>query len=199
MLLLKPRAISHLTILSLLIGLTAFAQDWNRGHDIERLGAANLDLIQRSPTPLDAEQLARLADAGFVITDDAYITFAQAYDQIYVNDLPVYISADALLYALHRSYDQILQGVEWEVMIPQLRELLLEMRVALRDGGMPGLDSAVRADADIYLTVASSLLSGVPLPCFGEGDSALVSELLSKIEAADGMEDMDLFGRSAAT
>ena len=143
--------------------------------------------------------MARLADAGFVITDDAYITFAQAYDQIYVNDLPVYISADALLYALHRSYDQILQGVEWEVMIPQLRELLLEMRVALRDGGMPGLDSAVRADADIYLTVASSLLSGVPLPCFGEGDSALVSELLSKIEAADGMEDMDLFGRSAAT
>ena len=39
-------------------------------------------------------------------------TFVYGYKSIYAADLPVYVSADSVLYAAHHSYDKILELVE---------------------------------------------------------------------------------------
>ena len=73
--------------------------------------AKNLDLIQASALKLDAAELAALGKNGFVISDKRrYPHFGYGYKTIYSQDLPVYISADSILQAVHQSYDDMLEG-----------------------------------------------------------------------------------------
>ena len=51
-------------------------------------------------------------------------TFFAQLDQVFKRDLPVFISTDAILHAVHLSYDLILKSVEREILIPQLLNLL---------------------------------------------------------------------------
>jgi uncharacterized protein DUF3160 len=114
---------------------------------------------------------------GFVVTERFQSTsFGDAFWQIYVSDLPVYVSADALLQAVHMSYRNVLKDIERNRLIPQLGALVDGMRKALPDlalrlDGSASIDSAV-VDLDVYLTVAKSLLdSGQSQPIWASSQS----------------------------
>src|SRR5690606_5569348 len=72
------------------------------------LGAANLAIVQASNLALNEAETQRLAENGFVISERRrFPSFVHGYETIYAEDLPVYLSADSILHAVHRSYDEI--------------------------------------------------------------------------------------------
>lgn len=126
-----------------------------------------------------------LADHGFVVTDRLrYASFGSALFEIYRRDLPLFISADAILHAIHSSYDAILREAEEGLLIPKLDSLLTVMRVRVpllnsqyaSDTAM----SAMLRDIDLYLTLAYALLEGSATPYFPE-NAPEVSALKSLI------------------
>jgi hypothetical protein len=97
-------------------------------------------------------------------------SFGYAFLEIYHADLPVFVSADAILHAFHMSYDALLQIAEERVLIPKLDTLLARLHGALpllvqRYGTMPGMLSALQ-DVDLYLTVPRRLLGSLWSRCF---------------------------------
>ncbi len=88
--------------------------------------------------------------------------WADAFIEIYNNDLPLFISSDFVLGTLHNSYDAILQTLEWQFLEPNLIELL----DALYDD-YPALHNKyynderlgdALEDVDLYISVARSLI-----------------------------------------
>ncbi len=158
-------------------------------YDLETV--AGLSTIQSSPLPLEDAELAELAKKGFVISGSRVMpSFLMGYAQLYAADLPVYISADSILYSVHDSYDEILKTLELEVLRHELGLLLSGMRERLATWP----ESEARADADVYLTVAASLLQGQLLTTEAGGDPALVSGLYESALAAEGQRYVTLFG-----
>ena len=77
------------------------------------LQAVNLGRIQGSRIQLSAAETALLAKNGFVLSQrQRFYSFSGAYAQLYLEHLLVYISADSILHALHRSYDDMLAEIE---------------------------------------------------------------------------------------
>ena len=62
---------------------------------------------------------------GVVNVDHAQrYSMGSAYYAIYTRDLPVLITTDSMLHALHRSYDEMLKNLEVELFIPAIRKVL---------------------------------------------------------------------------
>ena len=125
---------------------------------------------------------------GFMVSERlSYPSFGEALHHVFIKDLPVFISTDAILHAIHKSYDNILVSIEEDLLIPNLNELLVGMRNEL-----PKLDQRyaqyeeIRTsldDADVYLTVALRLLSKDPtFPVF-QHNQATVNTLMGLIDA----------------
>lgn len=154
--------------------------------------ASGMDLIQASPIALRTSELAVLNKQGFVISNaQKFPTFTYGYTNIYMADLPVYISADSILSAVHTSYDDILKTLELELLVPQLTGLLEGMRAKL-----PGSSLSVqtKADLDLYLGVAEALLKNKP----GTGATQkTTSDIVSYVGLATkgtGTKVVELFG-----
>lgn len=139
-----------------------------------------------------------LAKNGFVAVGDAQtFTFASTYLDLYFNDLPVYISSDSLLHALHKSFDSMLLDFERQVLIPETERMLTAMHAELGAELKtlpPELAPAVR-DLDLYLTVARSLLGEQPVASVS-GDEGLDDEVGRILEAIAKLQprDVTLFG-----
>jgi hypothetical protein len=176
------------------------AEDFQSRHRLEHAAltydprsAAQLDLIQGSALALTEPELEQLGQNGFVISrDHEFPTFAYGYETIYGADLPVYISADSVLEALHRSYDDILKAIELASLIPNLGSLLDGMRANL--AGASALSSSARGDADFYLAVAKSLLSGSVASPVAGADAGLIRTFFDGATAATGMQEITIFG-----
>lgn len=154
-----------------------------------------LDLIQGSTLKLDDQALARLASTGFAIsTSNQMPSFLYGYASIYVEDLPLYVSADSILYSMHDSYDEILKQLEKETLVPDLQELLSGMLAKLKTTPDSVAKAATRADADVYLSVAASLLAGELSSSGAGGDAELVGNLFDKAMKAQGAQQVTLFG-----
>jgi hypothetical protein len=113
---------------------------------------------------LNAEELAAFKRNGFVVSERmGASSCTEMFYRVYKRDLPVFISADAVLHAWHRSYDALLVEIETEMLIPVLDEILAAMAERVPDAqrayGEGLLAESVR-DADYFLTVARSLLAG---------------------------------------
>ena len=113
---------------------------------------------------LNAKELDLFEKNGFVVSDRlGNSSFARAFFQIFRNDLPVFVSADALLHAWHKSYDAILEELEEYYLLPSLKTILERMAAQLpkvwkQYGG--GIFRSNLLFADYFLTVARSLLAG---------------------------------------
>jgi hypothetical protein len=151
-----------------------------------------LDRIQASGLALSDGERAVLVKNGFVMsTRREFPTFLKGLSGIYAEHLPLYVSADALLEAVHSSYDQILMAFERSSLIPELGALLKGMRTRLAT--VEGEASAL-AGADLYLAVALGLLEGnVPTPVRG-ADAAQIRSVIDMASAASGMQQLVLFG-----
>jgi hypothetical protein len=112
---------------------------------------------------------------GFVSLDlKVRHTFASAYYQIYARDLPVLVTSDSIMHALHRSYDDILMELEMTLFTWTMEEILEASHKRLEtwatDHKGDALGTNLR-DVDLYLTVARNLLAGAGAPERDDGKS----------------------------
>ncbi len=153
--------------------------------------AAGIDLLQASNLSLTDQEAATLSRHGFaILARHEFPSAFYAYLTIYGEDLPVFVSADSVLDAVHRSYDDILAELERTVMVAELRALLVAMRANL--AGQTG-DAA--ADAELFLAVAQGLLDGeAPSPLHAGVQAGEVQGFIDAAEAASGIMTRELFG-----
>ena len=113
----------------------------------------------------DAEQVL-LRTKGFVSVDhDQRYSFGSLYFAVYSNDLPVLITTDSILHAMHRSYDDILMELEQTVLTDALNEILGKCHDLLASSAPNwGTTATNYRDVDLYLTVARNLLQGAGAP-----------------------------------
>lgn len=155
------------------------------------LSAEFVDRIQASALALNEVELSKLDENGFVIsTRHGFGTFVRGYAEVYSEHLPVYISADAILEALHSSYDELLMTVERAALIPKVTSLLAHAHASLAEH----TDAAAAKDLDLYLAVARSLLTGEDTAPVAGADVAAINDVVSKATAADGLVELELFG-----
>jgi hypothetical protein len=121
-------------------------------------------------TPYELELLGR---HGFVVSERLQRSrMDSAYLEAYHRDLPVVVTTDAILHALHKSYDALLQRMEYSVLLHTLDTMLTRMHdgipgLATRYASVPGMRVPLR-DADLYLAVARQLLGNGGTPIFAE-------------------------------
>jgi hypothetical protein len=127
---------------------------------------------------LTAFERSLLKTHGFLVSSRlARATFLQAFQEIFVRDLPVFVSTDALLYAVHLSYDELLKELEVQVLIPNVTSLLTSLHghipvLAASHGGNPVMMQSLR-DVDVYLTLPLQLLGAPAQPYFVENAGLL--------------------------
>lgn len=160
------------------------------------LAADYLDLIQ-TRFPLDQAQTELLANHGFVVLDGhSEPTFEDAYAALYDADMPLFISSDSLLYALHRSFDRMLVDVELEVLAGELRELLTLMHARLASLELPSELIPAAVELDVFLTVGRRLMDDddtALATVFGDASQDRVEAIMTAITAAKPAP-LELFG-----
>ena len=113
---------------------------------------------------LTADELALLDENGFVVTERVTPkTFEEAYEDVWHKDLPVAVTTDAILHAVHMSYDRILKETERYFLAGELRDMLDALYgaqdvLAQRYQGNAAMQPML-ADADLYIGVAWKLLT----------------------------------------
>jgi len=156
--------------------------------------AAGLERIQASALSITSDELAQLGQKGFVILPrHEYPSFPYAYAEIYSQDLPVFVSADMLLEAVHRSYDAILEQLELAVLAPRLSALLARMRARLGSAEFEA-DATLGADLDLFLSVGQRLLDGSTVAPVRGADALQIADLVGRAQAASGAGTLLLFG-----
>lgn len=153
------------------------AQFWDRFNVSYRLNSAELQLFNTN---------------GFVVSERlGGSSFAEVFYNLWHNDLPVFISTDALLQAWHRTYDAMLEEIEETYLYNSVQALLdgmaNQVTAAAVEAGNGVLQQSV-LDADYFLAVARSLLAGTnnpPVPPSLLGQDARVAETLADIQAEE--------------
>lgn len=144
-----------------------------------------LDSIELKFKLTDAE-MQLLKQNNFVVTKRlSYRNMGSSLMEIYNRDLPVFVTTDAILHALHCSYDNILMVIEYMILEPNLIKLLNQLhqnfpQLAEKYQSFPELQPAL-TDVDIYLTMALSLIKGSEQVPYLAG-SATINELFESIK-----------------
>jgi hypothetical protein len=157
---------------------------------------------------LTTEEKATLQTNGFVVLDRfAYASYANAFHDVFQEQLPLFVSADAAMHAVFRGDELVLERIERKQLHPALHTLLARMRSGLA-AARPHLAADTVHDLDVYLGVANALADDtrgrqdLDKPArrrtlFGHDD-----EVAALVEQVDGhkMTDPDtgleLFGRA---
>ena len=148
-----------------------------------------LDLIQSSILALSDSELGAYKQNGFVIAPrHAFPNFFHGYKAIYAADLPLYVSADSVLYAFHRSYDAILAQVEQDYLASALGQILAATRKRI---ATTAIGDNAKKDLEVLLGVAAVLLNPT-----STNSNAEVTALAGKATSASGTETVSLFGSS---
>ncbi len=120
---------------------------------------------------------------GFMVTERLNRpSFGAAFGEIFHNDLPVFISTDAILHAIHMSYDAMLTQVEDKILIDKLDSLLSKLHAQLpslvkRYESYPAMKQMLM-DVDLYITIPRKLLGNSVVPFFSENTSTVDSIML---------------------
>lgn len=112
---------------------------------------------------LTPAEKARVRQNGFVVSARmGYENFAEPLYQLWNDDMPVFISTDALLQAWHQSYANMVIELETLVLNKYLGDMLSGMAAqipAAQQEATPALQESL-LDADYFLAVALSLQRG---------------------------------------
>lgn len=163
-----------------------------RSHDY-RLNARELELFRRNGFVVSE----RLAFNGVAPWPGGSIpTMGNAFYQLWYNDLPVFISTDALLHAWHRTYQLMLEELEtaflYQATDTLLQRIATEIPAVWASAGTGVLRESV-LDADYLVTVAQCLIQGRTVPSPLNQDSR-VAEMLADIRAAKLKDVPDFMG-----
>ncbi|HVN47244.1 MAG TPA: DUF3160 domain-containing protein, partial [Bacteroidota bacterium] len=151
---------------------------------------------------LTADEKTLFQNHGFVVSERLNaLSFGQALTNIYSNDLPVFISADAILQPFHTSYDALLMNMEVSKIIPSLDNLLLNMYqtipvLAQRYDTIPAMTTMLK-DLDVYITVARNLLDKNIAPKYA--DNVSVADSLLALIATLSPQQFPLFSSTLRT
>jgi hypothetical protein len=125
--------------------------------------ARYFDAIARE-LKLNAKETRIFRERGLVSVDHQQrYSMASAYWAIYTRDLPLFVTTDSVLHALHRSYDGVLQELETSVfsyVIDSALERASQRLAALVRSGQAKNVRASVEDVDLYFTLARNLLAG---------------------------------------
>jgi len=149
------------------------------------------DLAKR---PLRESEKEILGAKGFVLSTIEPLSFHEGYAALFKAHEPVYFTADAVLHALHSSFDSILADVETHVLARELKTLLDGLREGLSKSA--SADASIRSDLDLYLAVAKSLLDGKNAAPVAGADAAQIGRIVAAAKAAEGPTEVALFGGS---
>ncbi len=142
-----------------------------------------------------------LASNFFMVSERLYShTWLDALVRGYNNDLPLFLSTDFVLFTLHNSYDNILLTLEWQLLEPNLMELLDAMYAGYpalyNNYSSDTLFSDALEDVDLYISIASSLLyNDKHLPQSHAADE--FNEILQMIDE-EKMKEINLFTETRA-
>jgi hypothetical protein len=131
---------------------------------------------------------------GFAMVDHGgQLSMGQAYLEIYRADLPVFVTTDSVLHALHRSYDSILMELEQGMLFNGIDAVLARLQSEVCKLPRSASLSTNVEDLNLYVAVARKLLAAgrttgnrvtpaapSPEPC---GDDAALRMVLGKISA----------------
>lgn len=176
-------------------GLTAMYPAPGRSLGYDPSQAKYLDRLATTTLAPEPAERALLDKNGFYLSElHRFPSFMYGYETLYAYHLPLYVSADSILHALHRSFDSLLSNLEYYALAPEVDALLggLRERLAAGDGGTT--DAALRAEVDVYLAVALSLLRGSAQPPVAGGDAAQINALHRQAMAAGSPETVAMFG-----
>ncbi|HWO23929.1 MAG TPA: DUF3160 domain-containing protein [Kofleriaceae bacterium] len=167
------------------------ARPWDR-----KQPPARLSQIERR-FGISAAERRQLQRDGFVVSARlAQPSWGWAFHEIYQSQLPIYVSADAILHAVYAAHDGLVARLEKDELLPRLRAMLAAMHCAL-PGLAPQLPGDAARDLDLYLAVARGLLADAEMGS-ALGDAAVAREaraLIAKAKSAAGPEVRELFGR----
>ncbi len=158
--------------------------------------STNLTHPRSNDFRLNPDELTRFRQNGFVVSERlGTYSFADAFYRLFCSDLPVYVSADCILHAWHRSYVTMLEELEATHLAPELSRILDGMAAGIpaawqQFGTGPLRDSIL--DADYYLAVARSLAAAATVSSVLNQD-ARVAATLSAIASLQP-QLFDLFG-----
>lgn len=113
---------------------------------------------------LNTNEMAVFATNGFVVSERlGTSSFAEAYYRVFNDELPVFITADSVLQAWHRTFANMLEEVE-ELELATLMEseiggMSQQITNLWQQLGQGPLSNSI-LDADYFLTVANSLWAG---------------------------------------
>ena len=150
---------------------------------------------------LDQRELAVFKQNGFVVSERLDSgSFADVFYKVWHNDLPVFVSTDAILQAWHRTYDSMLEEVEETYLFNSAEQLLDVMAARVTEAWAQagsGVSKDSILDADYFLAVARSLLAGTNVPPVASllGQDARVAETLADIKAEQMKGIDDFFGQ----
>ena len=146
---------------------------------------------------LNPAELAVFQTNGFVVSQRLERrSFADVYYDLYTDDLPVFVTADSILQAWHRSFLTMLAEIEETGFQPTLSNLLVSMSAQVpalwaQAAGTAMTDGVL--DADYFLAVAQSLITGANN--YGSlGQSARINATLAAISAQQAVTAFNLFG-----
>jgi len=149
-------------------------------------------------TPFEQDLLAK---NFFMVTERINShTWLDALIRGYNNDLPLFLSTDFVLFTLHNSYDNILLTLEWQLLEPNLMELLDALYAGYpalyaKYSSDPLLSDALE-DVDLYISVARTLLYNDKYPPQSHTADKF-NEILQMIEE-EKMRETTLFTETRA-
>ena len=131
----------------------------------------------------------KLVQNGFVVTDSAGNEFFDIYETNRYAMIPNFITVDSLMHTYHLCFDHLLEDVERQY----LSEKLKELGVRMADGSRAQYEALSGSEWEeaakrnmVFFSVGAKLLDDSFLADGAVG--AAVSEELSKIERAEGIE-----------
>ncbi|HEY3854895.1 MAG TPA: DUF3160 domain-containing protein [Verrucomicrobiae bacterium] len=168
---------------------------WNETH-------TNYEGQRRTDYRLNSNEFAIFQTNGFVVSERlGNQTFAHVYYQLMSDQMPMFISADSILQAWHRTYDNLLEELEELELATLMEQVINGMAAQLPkvqnldlffEPAGPLTQSA--QDADFFLAVAKSLWTG-------QGVSAVLDPRTdNRVSAALGaiqsltLQEFNLFG-----
>jgi len=160
-------------------------------------GQANKNQVANSQViqPLNANQRALLAKNGFFVTPSQFDQIYQVYQYAAKQNLPIYVTTDAILHTFHILFDYSLRVTELEYFYPSLENLtqaLLNYELAkLKATKLVNVKAALKKNI-AYLSVAAALLDDKFKPPASFEKS--VKAELKLIQEHQGIEQFEIFG-----
>ncbi len=164
----------------------------------DALKSTYMDIVDKALKMTPAEK-KKLAEQGFMVSGRLqFDTMAQALLKVYEKDLPILVTSDMILQALHESYDDILKTLEHAVLVQTIDDVLSGAHGSLKavDVGPAAAGKVAQGDADFYITVARSLLADKVVASQGGGQvDTDVKAMLDNIKALQ-MKTVTIFGKA---